>query len=272
DPVEPGIPFAKLWRSTAIGMMIGNVVPARAGELARAYALSREHPRVSFAAAFASIAVDRVFDAVVLLLLLFAAMLDPAFPPGTRVANQPIANWAGTGMIALAAVLLVLYAVVLFPQRVLTLFEVVVRRLAPKLEASGRDALVAFASGLSVLRSPTRFAAVLFWTIAHWALNALAFWLGFRAVGIVVPFSASLFVQGIVAIGVAIPSAPGFFGVFEAVAKESLAVYGIGPDLAVAWAIGYHILSFIPITVIGAVYFARLGMHLGDLGAVAEER
>ena len=90
------------------------------------------------------------------------------------------------------------------------------------------------------------------------------------AVGIETPFSSALFVQGIIAIGVAIPSAPGFFGVFEAVAKESLAVYGVGPDLAVAWAIGFHILSFIPITLIGAVYFARLGLKMGDLGAAAE--
>lgn len=270
DPVAPNLPFGDLWRATAIGMMIGNIVPARAGELARAYALSTEQPKVGFAAAFASIAVDRVFDAVVILLMLFLAMLDPAFPSGTRIANQPVANWAGGGIIAVVALLFALYALVLFPARVLTIYELVVRRLAPKLEARGRDALLAFASGLSVLRAPRRFAEVLFWTVLHWLCNAFAFWLGFKAVGIATPFSAAFFVQGIIAIGVAIPSAPGFFGVFEAIAKESLAVYGVGPDLAVAWAIGFHILSFIPITLIGAVYFARLGLKMGDLGAAAE--
>lgn len=270
DPVAPNLPFGELWRATAVGMMIGNIVPARAGELARAYALSTEEPKVGFAAAFASIAVDRVFDAVVILFMLFVAMLDPAFPTGTRIADQPVANWAGGGIIAVIVLLAALYALVLFPARVLTLYELVVRRLAPKLEARGRDALLAFASGLSVLRAPKRFASVLGWTVLHWLCNALAFWIGFRAVGIMTPFSSALFVQGIIAIGVAIPSAPGFFGVFEAIAKESLAVYGVGPDLAVAWAIGFHILSFIPITVIGAVYFARLGLKMGDLGSAAE--
>src|SRR5690349_7176562 len=80
DPVEPNIAFGKLWRSTAIGMMVSNVVPARAGELARAYALSREVPRVPFSTAFASLAVDRVFDALIILVLMFGAMLDPRFP------------------------------------------------------------------------------------------------------------------------------------------------------------------------------------------------
>ncbi|HEX2718818.1 MAG TPA: lysylphosphatidylglycerol synthase transmembrane domain-containing protein [Gemmatimonadaceae bacterium] len=272
DPVEPNLPFGQLWRSTAIGMMVGNVVPARAGELARAYALSRENPRVGFAAAFASIAVDRVFDAVVVLLLLFVAMFDPIFPRGTPVGGQPISNWAGGGIIAVAALLAALYAIVFFPTRVLTLFELLVRRIAPKLEARGRDAIVAFSSGLGVLRAPKRFASVFLWTLAHWLLNALAFWVGFRAVGISVPFSASLFIQGIIAIGVALPSAPGFFGVFEVAAKAGLAVYGVGPDRAVAWAIGYHILSFIPITVIGAAYFARLGMRMGELQSAGERK
>lgn len=270
DPVAPDLPFGELWRATAVGMMIGNIVPARAGELARAYALSKEEPKVSFAAAFASIAVDRVFDAVVILFMLFLAMLDPAFPSGTRIADQPVANWAGGGIIAVVVLLAALYALVLFPARVLTVYELIVRRVAPGIEARGRDALLAFASGLSVLRAPRRFASVLGWTVLHWLCNAFAFWLGFRAVGIAAPFSAALFVQGIIAIGVAIPSAPGFFGVFEAIAKESLAVYGVGPDLAVAWAIGFHILSFIPITVIGAVYFARLGLRMGELGAAGE--
>ncbi|MFN8581454.1 MAG: hypothetical protein U0163_10815 [Gemmatimonadaceae bacterium] len=32
-----------------------------------------------------------------------------------------------------------------------------------------------------------------------------------------------------------------------------------------SWALGYHILSFLPITLIGAWYFVRMGMHLADL-------
>ena len=44
DPIAPNLPFSTLWSATAIGMMINNVVPARAGELARAFALSRSTP------------------------------------------------------------------------------------------------------------------------------------------------------------------------------------------------------------------------------------
>jgi len=37
-------------------------------------------------------------------------------------------------------------------------------------------------------------------------------------------------------------------------------------DTAVAWAITYHALSFIPITLIGAWYFVRAGLSIGELG------
>ena len=273
EPVAPALPFGLLWRSTAIGMMVNNVVPARAGEIARAFALTRGTDRVSFAAAFASIAVDRVFDAVVLLLLLCVAMLDPAFPGGAQVAGRPVAQWiGGWGTLAVLLLLASFYVIVLFPSRIVALFELFARRVAPRVEEQGRRAILTFASGLGVLRSPRRFVAVFGWTLAHWLLHALGFWLGFRAVSMEAPFSAALFLQGLIAIGVAVPSAPGFFGVFEALAKSGLSgVYGVPETLAVSWAIGYHLLSFVPITVIGAVYFARLGMHMKDVESADQE-
>jgi uncharacterized protein (TIRG00374 family) len=269
QPVAGRLPYGPLWRATCIGMMVNNVVPARAGELARAYALSREVPRVPFSASFASLAVDRVFDALVVLILLLVAMLDPLFPAGTLVAGQPVANWAGSGVIVLVAALVVLYLVVLLPERLVGWYELFARRVSPGLERRGRDALLAFASGLGVLRRPTRFAAVLAWTLLGWLVNALAFWIGFKAVGIDAPFSAALFLQGIIAIGVAVPAAPGFFGVFEALAKAALGVYGVEPARAVSWAVSYHLLTFVPITAIGAVYFARLGLHFRELQSPA---
>lgn len=268
DPIQPDIPFARLWSATAIGMMLNNVAPARAGEPARAYALSRSVPTVPFPAAFASLAVDRLFDTVVVLLLMFVAMLDPRFPPDVVIYKWPLAWYAMGGVAFVVAALVGMYALILLPQSILTPYEWLARRLAPKLEARGRDAILAIANGLSVLRSPSRFAAVFGWTLVHWLMNGLAFWLAFRAVGIGAPFSAALFLQGIIAIGVAIPQAPGFFGVFETFGKLGLGVYGVPPDQAVTWAIGFHVLSYIPITIIGAWYFLRAGMSMGDVGRI----
>ena len=267
EPVAPDVPFGPLWRATAIGMMINNVLPARAGELARAYALTREDPRISFSTSIASLVVDRLFDAVVLLLLGLVALLDPAFPSNATIAGQPLADWARGGIVLTAGMLAFVYMVVFFPRALMVAFEIFSRRISPKLEERGKVALHRFTEGLSVMRSPRRFVVVFIWTLIHWLVGALATWLGFFAVGIELPFSAALFVQSVTAFGVALPSAPGFFGVFEAIGVITLAVYGISAALATSWAIGFHILTFIPITIIGAVYFVRLGMHFSDLRA-----
>ena len=101
-------------------------------------------------------------------------------------------------------------------------------------------------------------------------LNGASFWLGFVALKISAPFSAAIFLQSIVALGVALPSSPGFFGFFEAAALVALPVYGVSRTLALSWALGYHVLSFIPITVIGIAYLVRLGIHFRDFGAPAD--
>ncbi|MEO5589884.1 MAG: lysylphosphatidylglycerol synthase transmembrane domain-containing protein [Gemmatimonadaceae bacterium] len=269
QPVAPKVRLGPLWSSTAIGMMANNLIPARAGEIARAYALSRQ-TGIPFATSIASLAVDRLFDMLALLLLAVAAFIDPAFPRNAEIAGQSLgglAQFSGVVVLILSALL---YILAFFPAPLVQAFELFARRISPVLEEKGRIALLKFSEGLSVLRSPGRFALVLGWALAHWALNAFAFWLGFKAVGLSLPFSAALFIQMLIAVGVALPSAPGFFGFFEKLATVGLAVYGVAATQATSWAIGFHILSFIPITLIGMWYFVRLGLHLKDINAAPE--
>jgi uncharacterized protein (TIRG00374 family) len=264
DPVAPGLPYGPLWRATAVGFMANSILPARAGELVRAYMLARETP-VPFSAGFASLVVDRVFDGVIVILLMVLAMFDPRFPSDTLIAGRPASNYAGSGVVVLVAVALALYAIVFFPERLVRLYELFARRVAPRFEERGRRLLRSFADGLSVLRHPRRFLIVFFWALSLWLTQALAFWIMFRAVGIPTPFSAALFVQGLIVFGVAVPSTPGFFGPFELAAVAGLAVYGVDRSMAVAWALTFHVLSLIPITVIGLYYVARSGLRLGEL-------
>ena len=271
DPVAPNIPFGPLWRSTAIGMMVNNVVPARAGEIARAFALTREEPRVSFPASLASLAVDRMLDAVVILSLMVGGMLASTFTVDAAIGGRPVASYASIFAIGMGALIAVFYAIVFAPRVVLAIADSLARRVMPRHADRVHVGVQAFVNGLGVLRSPARLAEALWWTVIHWLVNAFAFWIAFRAVGIDQSFAAALFLQGLIAIGVAIPSAPGFFGVFEAAATVGLGLYGVGQTEAVTGAIGFHLLSFLPITLIGAYYFARLGLRLKEVGAPSEK-
>jgi hypothetical protein len=266
EPIAPKLPFGMLWRSVAMGVMATNLVPARPGEFVRAYALTRETDRVKFSAALATIAMDRVLDAVAVLLLLLGAMLLPSFPSGALSAGgTKIGSYIVVGILICAAGLGGLYAIVFFPALVVGVYDWLTRRVPPRLRDRGRGALVAFTEGLAALRSPSRFAAVLASSLIQWIVNGIAFWLAFLAVGIHAGLGAALFLQGLIAMGVAAPSSPGFVGVFESLARIGLPIYGVPTSLAVAWAIGFHIFTFIPITVIGLWYFIRMGLHFRDL-------
>jgi uncharacterized protein (TIRG00374 family) len=159
----------------------------------------------------------------------------------------------------------------MFPDRLAQLWERALGDRAPQVMARGRDILLSFGSGLRVLRDFRQSAIVFAWALASWLVNAASFWISLRAVGIEAPFSAALFLQSMLAFAVAAPSAPGFFGVFEAACKVALGVYGIDNTLAVSYALGYHILGWIPITAIGFWYLAKMGLHLREMGDVRRE-
>ncbi|PYP39260.1 MAG: hypothetical protein DMD48_07165 [Gemmatimonadetes bacterium] len=86
-------PWLPLWHATTIGFMANNLLPARAGEVARGYVASRQLP-VRFSTALASIAVERVFDALIMLGLMAVAIAAPSFPAAAGAHRPPAA--AGT--------------------------------------------------------------------------------------------------------------------------------------------------------------------------------
>ncbi len=270
-PLAGRLPLGALWRSTAIGMMVNNVFFARAGEPARAFALSIERKDVSFTAAFGSLVVDRLFDGVIVLALMVLATLDPRFPADATIFGATAGGIATTAALALAGVLAMLYALLLAPTAFVRLTERLVGLVWTRGAARAGALLAGFASGLGVLREPRLALEVLWWAIVHWLVNAAAFYLGFLALGLDAPASAAFFVQGLIVVAVALPNAPGFFGAFEIAGKTGLGLYGVADAGAVSWAIGFHLLSFIPITVIGIWYFTRLDLRIGDIGRAAAE-
>jgi uncharacterized protein (TIRG00374 family) len=264
DPIAPKVPMGPLWRAVAIGQMLNNVVPSgRAGEPGRAYALTREVPTIPFATGFASLIVDRAFDAIAVVLLTGISLVGPGAPTHTNAD----AVKATIGFAALAAGMLVtLFLLAFFPERLIRIFEMFARPVSKTIEKKGAEILRKFAHGFSVLRSPVHFAAILGWALALWSVQALAFWIGFKAVGIDVPFAAALLVQGAIVIFVSVPAAPGYFGLFELGATKSLPLYGISETAATTWAVLFHVATFIPITLFGAYYFAKLGLSLREIG------
>lgn len=259
------LPMVPLWHATAIGFMANNLLPARAGELARAYAAGRL-TGVRFTAAVGSVAVERVLDGLVLVGLLAAGTVLGGFSQTTTVAGVSLARLARIAVLLFLPALGAAFWLVHWPEPALRLGRWVLDRILPRRwSARVLDVLTGLLSGLDVLKSPRRFALVVCWSVVIWLVSASSYWLGFVAFGLPAPASAGLLLQGLIGFGVAIPSSPGFFGLFEAVTRATLALYGIAATPAVSYAVAYHIAVFLPITVLGLWSLSRAHLHLAEL-------
>ena len=259
--------FQPYWRAVCIGFMANNVLPARAGELVRSYA-GTELIGVPFSTALASVAVERIFDGVVLALLLGLAVLLPGFPEGAQLRNASISALAITWTAMFVGALAFLIVLAWNKDRALPIAERMIGRVVP---ARVRPAVIRvlenLVGGLSVLRSLGDLVLVIVWSFAVWLANAASYLLAFRAFGVDVPADAALLLPSIVAFGVAIPNSPGFFGVFEGISRLVLGLFGVAGTTAITFAIGIHLGWYVPITILGLVLLARSGLSLHSLRA-----
>ncbi|KPK66035.1 MAG: hypothetical protein AMS21_03265 [Gemmatimonas sp. SG8_38_2] len=252
--------------STCIGFMANNLLPARVGEFARAYALSKTQP-ISASASFGSLVVERLFDG----LTLAAFLATPLFLPGFRIT-------AGLGdqlVSKILAVLLIFGVSVTFllvliwkPALAIRTFSATVGRLLPKKVADKiAQIMESFIEGLGAMRSPGLVAAGFAWSLVHWLWGALALYVGMLAFGITRPgYLGAVFLQAVNAFLVSIPSSPGFFGPFEASVRLALSPFGVPAGQAVSFAAAFHIGAFTPVTILGIYYLGRLGLSWGDVG------
>jgi hypothetical protein len=275
DPVRRGTTFRSRFAAVNIGFMANNLLPARVGEFARAFAISRLEP-VPIVAGFSSLVIERLLDALFLVFALFVAMALPDFPawPDDATTDFP-AIARGLGFIAGCAAI-GLFLLVLFPRPVVRAIEAVITRVLPR---SARrpvvDVLEAFLSGAAILRDGRLLARAVAWTAVVWLVNTLGFWLAFLAFDLDLSLTAALFFNSAIAFAVAAPSAPGFFGVYELAARAVLVnLWGREASKAVGFALGFHIAGFIPVTLMGLYYAWSMGLSLSSVahtGEVVEE-
>ena len=254
DEQGAAYPAGPLWHAIALGFMANNLLPLRAGELIRSYTAARLAP-ARFTTVISSVAVERIFDGLTVVALLTLALFASDLPSSTAIAGTSVSQLARLAGIAGVVALLAAIAVVAAPLAA----ERLVRRLLPHTHVADRivDLIEGIRQGLAVLRSPARLAGVVFWSLVLWLVNALAFYVGFQAFDIPVSYAGALLLQGLLVLGISIPSTPGFFGPFEAVIVAVLALYGVPGSLAFSYAISFHLTSFVPITLLGLWSMAR---------------
>ena len=97
-------------------------------------------------------------------------------------------------------------------------------------------------------------------SMLHWLNGALSIYALMHAFNLDLPFAAACFMTVAIALTVALPQAPGFFGVFHIAIEKTLVLWGEPQDSAQAFAILFWGVSFLPITMVGAFFWWKEGL------------
>jgi uncharacterized protein (TIRG00374 family) len=260
---EP-IPIVALYRATAVGFMAINLLPFRIGELVRPWFLSQE-AEIRGSAALGTLVLERAIDfaSVAMISGLVLYFHSAGFPA-----------WFRTGAIVFTVLSLAPFGLAIALRaneaQTLAFLAAFVRPLPESISTRAMDLITEACRGLGALKGARSVLMVLFYSGLLWlVIFAAVFPLGFMAFGIELPLReeilATYTAHVFTALAAAAPSAPGFFGVFHFACREALSLFGISPEVAVAYGTVVHLGYWIPVTSAGLLVVLRSGVRISDL-------
>jgi hypothetical protein len=227
----------------SIGFMAVNVLPARLGEFARPY-LVKKRSGIKMSATMATIIVERVFDLLTLMILMFIVILKVSLPP--EVVK------AGITMLAVSvSIFIILIIMAIKRDSAIRKIDTVLRMFPAKIAKPLNKLAHSFIDGLQILPNVGKTLYVLFLSVLVWGLVGLSAYVLFLGFG----FDLSVFngyaIIVIIALGVMLPAAPGFIGTYHMACKIGLVCFGISDADALSYAILLHFFQLIPIVLLG---------------------
>ena len=239
-------PLRAITYALLVGYFFNNILPARAGEAARVIAL---HKRAATPKAeiVGTVVVERLFDVLALLIVLFAS-----YPWLPEISWLRAAAIFGAGVVAV--LLALVFVVVRYDARAVHWLLSPLRRLqregvAERVEAAAVNAT----RGLVGLRSPQIALRGMALTIASWATLGVSFAILTNAFALDVPLAAGMLVTVAINLSLILPSSPAALGVFEAATVIALRAFDVPHAEALSYALVLHLLNLVPFLVIGAV-------------------
>jgi uncharacterized protein (TIRG00374 family) len=253
-------PLRAVGHAAFVGYFFNNILPARAGEAARVIALYGK-ARTPRAETIGTVVIERVFDLLALLVLLFACY--PLLPEISWLKAAAL-----LGIVVVAALLVLVVVLVRYDERAVRWLLSPLRRL-PGAGVSERveQAVGNATRGLVALREPRVALRGMALTLASWVVLGFSFWILTAALHLDVPVVAGMLVVVAINLSLVLPSSPAALGVFEAATVVALRAFDVPRAEALSYALVLHLLNLVPFLVIGAALLGpgalRRGLRAG---------
>ncbi len=249
-----------LYSPLMVGYM-ANILPARAGELIRAYLLSKKHS-ITFSGAFASIIVERLFDIIAILLLfawvfMFNAQVLNSDATLSGVSLQTLATRFGElSAVLVVALITFIYMMLAHKEKLMTLIQWVIRPLPAKWHDKVEYLVEEFSLGCAIARNFSALLKITLYTGLVWATIVMSYLPFYFAYDLDNKSLESLVLLTVlVSILIVVLPTPAFLGSFNAAILIGLHdIMGVAELTAVSfgmvvWAVNFGVI------LIGGFYF-----------------
>jgi uncharacterized protein (TIRG00374 family) len=220
QPVKQ-VEASSLYSPLMVGFM-GNILPARAGEVVRAYLLSKKH-EISFAGAVASIIVERLFDIFMLLLLFSWVFIGHAeiISPDLQIKGVSVQGLASKfGMISatlLVLLIVFIYLLLSHKEKMLKLIHFCTRPLPEKWKGKVEYLVEEFILGFQVAKDMSALMKITGYSLLVWGAITLSYYPMYWAYDLQVKSMQSVvLVTVLVAVLITVLPTPAFLGSFNA--------------------------------------------------------
>jgi uncharacterized membrane protein YbhN (UPF0104 family) len=218
------IRLRSLFRYTLGSYAASNILPARFGEVIRVFYL-RPHGIAAEGAVGVAL-LEKIYEGVSLLVISLPLPFLVALP---GVARNTIFILAAAGAFGGAV-----------------MYWVAHHHRVPR-----QGLLARAAEGVAILRQPRQALWALFLSVVVWLTDAVEVMLVLAAVGVPPSLATALVVLIFINLSIALPSTPAQVGAFEAGGVFALGVLGVANEKALAFAVIYHFMQTIPVTIAG---------------------
>jgi uncharacterized protein (TIRG00374 family) len=222
----------RVFAASFVGFLAILVLPLRAGEVVRPVMI-RQEGKLSAWAAAGTLGAERIVDGLVLSVMLFVALAfsEPLDPLPERLGDLPISvsiipRAAYAALLLFTVALVVMLAFHRWRQAARRLVQRIVGSVSPRLADWVTGRVEKVADGLRFLSLWRQSVPFLLMTVAYWTLNVACTWLLGWGVGFEgFTYGRACVLSGVLALGILMPNAPGYFGAYQFSLYAALAVF-----------------------------------------------
>ncbi|GAB6269215.1 MAG: hypothetical protein STSR0002_19570 [Smithella sp.] len=256
QPMEK-IDQLSLFSVTSVGFLAIASIPARIGELARPYLISKRSS-IKMSSALGTILVERIFDSFTVLAIAIIILFFTDLPP-----------WMIKSSIIFFLLALVMFCFIIFlilrRDAALKLINGILRKLPGKFAHKIDELIHHFIDGFQIITNIKLFLYLFFLSALIWLVDVLAIYMLLESFGFGLPVMASFVLMIILIVGIAIPTAPGYIGNWHFACVLALSLFGLAKAEALSFALVYHFLSMIIVVVLGVAFLPFNKFSIPDM-------